>query len=77
MILGEPFFPGESGLDQLVEIIKVLGTPNKEQVLKMNPNSPEEFKFPVIKGQPFSKVKAQSIGPLSHRRFICLDLQES
>ena len=24
MILGQPLFPGESGVDQLVEIIKVL-----------------------------------------------------
>ena len=27
MVLGEPLFPGESAVDQLVEIIKVLGTP--------------------------------------------------
>ena len=27
MILLEPLFPGESSIDQLVEIIKVLGTP--------------------------------------------------
>ena len=28
MVLGEPMFPGESAVDQLVEIIKILGTPN-------------------------------------------------
>jgi glycogen synthase kinase 3 beta len=33
MINGEPLFIGESAVDQLVEIIKVLGTPTKEQVL--------------------------------------------
>lgn len=27
MLLGQPLFPGDSGVDQLVEIIKVLGTP--------------------------------------------------
>ena len=27
LLLGCPIFPGESGVDQLVEIIKVLGTP--------------------------------------------------
>lgn len=27
LLLGQPLFPGESGVDQLVEIIKVLGTP--------------------------------------------------
>lgn len=30
MVLGEPLFPGESAVDQLVEIIKVLGTPTIE-----------------------------------------------
>ena len=30
IILGQPLFPGESGVDQLVEIIKVLGTPSRE-----------------------------------------------
>jgi serine/threonine protein kinase len=30
MINGEPMFIGESAVDQLVEIIKVLGTPTKE-----------------------------------------------
>jgi serine/threonine protein kinase len=30
LLLGQPIFPGESGVDQLVEIIKILGTPSKE-----------------------------------------------
>ena len=30
LLVGQPLFPGESGVDQLVEIIKVLGTPTKE-----------------------------------------------
>ena len=29
LMLGQPLFPGESGIDQLVEIIKVLGTPTR------------------------------------------------
>jgi glycogen synthase kinase 3 beta len=45
LMLGQPLFPGESGVDQLVEIIKVLGTPTKEQIQAMNPNY-TEFKFP-------------------------------
>jgi len=32
LMLGQPIFPGESGVDQLVEIIKILGTPSKEQI---------------------------------------------
>ena len=45
MLLGQPLFPGESGVDQLVEIIKVLGTPTRDQIRSMNPNY-TEFKFP-------------------------------
>jgi glycogen synthase kinase 3 beta len=55
LVLGQPMFPGESGVDQLVEIIKVLGTPTKEQLLSMNPNY-TEFKFPQIKAHPWSKI---------------------
>merc|ERR1712193_60968 len=55
MLLGHPLFPGESGVDQLVEIIKVLGTPTREQLMAMNPNY-TEFKFPQIKPHPWNKV---------------------
>ena len=55
LLLGQPIFPGDSGVDQLVEIIKVLGTPNKEQIKEMNPHY-TEFKFPQIKPHPWSKV---------------------
>ena len=41
LILGHPMFPGESGVDQLVEIIKVLGTPTREELMAMNPNYTE------------------------------------
>ena len=55
LMLGQPLFPGESGIDQLVEIIKVLGTPTRDQIRTMNPNY-MEHKFPQIKPHPFSKV---------------------
>ncbi|KAF8565488.1 hypothetical protein P879_06288 [Paragonimus westermani] len=55
LLLGRPLFPGGSGVDQLVEIIKVLGTPTPEQVLEMNPNY-SEFKFPVLSGCPWEKL---------------------
>ena len=48
LLLGQPIFPGDSGVDQLVEIIKVLGTPSRDQIHAMNPNY-SEFKFPQIK----------------------------
>ncbi|XP_058051095.1 glycogen synthase kinase-3 alpha isoform X2 [Ahaetulla prasina] len=55
LLLGQPIFPGDSGVDQLVEIIKVLGTPTREQIREMNPNY-TEFKFPQIKAHPWIKV---------------------
>jgi len=60
LMLGQPLFPGESGIDQLVEIIKVLGTPTRDQIRTMNPNY-MEHKFPQIKPHPFNKVRFRSI----------------
>ena len=54
-MLGQPLFPGESGIDQLVEIIKVLGTHTREKIKTMNPNYMEN-KFQKIKAHPFPKV---------------------
>ncbi|KAJ3220000.1 regulator of ime2 [Dinochytrium kinnereticum] len=55
LMLGQPLFPGESGVDQLVEIIKVLGTPTREQIKAMNENY-TEYKFPQIKPCSWAKV---------------------
>ncbi|VFQ79050.1 unnamed protein product [Cuscuta campestris] len=55
LLLGLPLFPGENAVDQLVEIIKVLGTPTREDVRCMNPNY-TAFKFPQVKGHPWHKI---------------------
>lgn len=55
LLLGQALFPGDSGVDQLIEIIKALGTPTKEDIKVMNPNY-TDFKFPQIKGHPWSKI---------------------
>jgi glycogen synthase kinase 3 beta len=55
LMLGKPLFPGENGADQLVQIVKILGTPNKEQIIAMNPRY-NEYKFPVVKQTPWNKV---------------------
>ncbi|XP_072071489.1 shaggy-related protein kinase kappa isoform X2 [Arachis hypogaea] len=62
LLLGQPLFPGESGVDQLVEIIKVLGTPTREEIKCMNPNY-TEFKFPQIKPHPWHKVFQKRLPP--------------
>lgn len=53
LFLGTPFFPGSSGVDQLVEVIKVLGTPTLEEVKAMNATY-TEFRFPMLKPRPLS-----------------------
>jgi len=58
LLTGQPLFPGESGVDQLVEIIKVLGTPTREEIQAMN-QTYTEYKFPQIKGNPWSKLFKQ------------------
>lgn len=60
LILGEPMFPGESGVDQLVEIIKVLGTPTREQMKAMNPNY-SEFRFPAIRARSWNRIFSSQI----------------
>ncbi|XP_031127375.1 shaggy-related protein kinase alpha-like isoform X1 [Ipomoea triloba] len=62
LLLGHPLFPGESGVDQLVEIIKILGTPTREEIKCMNPNY-TEFKFPQIKAHPWHKVFNKRMPP--------------
>ncbi|EYU43326.1 hypothetical protein ABFS82_08G135300 [Erythranthe guttata] len=55
LLLGQPLFPGENAVGQLVEIIKVLGTPTREEIRCMNPNY-TDFRFPQIKAHPWHKV---------------------
>merc|ERR1719253_492602 len=66
MIRGRPLFPGENGVDQLVEIVKVLGAPSKTQVLAMNP---QYFNF------SFPNIAACSWGAV-FRRDVSQDLAE-
>jgi glycogen synthase kinase 3 beta len=72
LMLGQPLFPGESGIDQLVEIIKVLGTPTRDQIRTMNPNY-MEHKFPQIKPHPFNKVSVHFtfLGALTINPLVC------
>ncbi|CAN6802503.1 unnamed protein product [Brassica oleracea var. botrytis] len=62
LLLGQPLFPGENSVDQLVEIIKVLGTPTREEIRCMNPNY-TDFRFPQIKAHPWQKVFHKRMPP--------------
>lgn len=48
-VLLRPLFDGESSTDQLIKIIKVLGSPSEAEIKKMNPASTEKISLPDIK----------------------------
>lgn len=55
LFTGVSLFPGESSVDQMVEIIKVLGTPTPEEIHQMNPTY-HSFNFPNIQKQDLADV---------------------
>merc|ERR1712014_376334 len=48
MLLGQPLFTGKDGISQLVEIVKVMGTPSAEDLKAMNPDYPEHRFSPQL-----------------------------
>ncbi len=57
LVNGEPLFLGDNSIDQLVEIIKVLGTPSKVDVVKLKPGyNLSDYNFPAIKKKDWKKV---------------------
>jgi len=56
LIMGQPIFAGDSGIDQLVEIIKVLGTPTREEIRQMNRDYKDYKQFPSIKPHSWQKL---------------------
>ncbi|GMM38320.1 serine/threonine protein kinase [Saccharomycopsis crataegensis] len=78
LVIGRPLFPGDSGIDQLVEIIKILGTPTKQEIKSMNPDYMEQ-KFPQIKPTPLTKVLGKSasfsyVDSLANNRELAIGL---
>ena len=57
MLHGRPLFIADSSLNHILEVIKVLGTPTREEVRAMNPSYElTDYDLPKIKGRPFRKV---------------------
>ncbi|CAK69016.1 unnamed protein product (macronuclear) [Paramecium tetraurelia] len=57
LINGEPLFLGDSAVDQMVEIVKVLGTPSRDQILSMNKNyDMQQYQFATIKQRDWRRV---------------------
>ncbi|OAF66282.1 hypothetical protein A3Q56_05995 [Intoshia linei] len=55
MLIGSPIFIAENGVNQLVEIIKILGSPTEREISNMNPIFCK-YTFPTIKHKLFPKV---------------------
>jgi len=62
MLRGRPLFPGENGIDQMVEIVKVLGSPNRAQVCAMNQQY-FKFQFPNLAPSSWRTIYHLSVGP--------------
>ena len=60
LLLGAPMFTGNSGVDHLVEIIKVLGSPSKNDLRSLNP-AYQEFQFPNIRAHDLSSIFAENV----------------
>ncbi len=60
MFIGKPIFQGENTVDQLLQIIKILGTPDTEQLSFLNKNNTIKncYQFPPVK--PFTIQKLMS-----------------
>uniref|UniRef100_A0A183VCK1 Protein kinase domain-containing protein n=1 Tax=Toxocara canis TaxID=6265 RepID=A0A183VCK1_TOXCA len=64
LLYGRPVFSGRCGLEQLIAVIRVLGTPSKNEILEMNPQYVEQ-KLPIIKATPWPCVFSPETCPLA------------
>jgi glycogen synthase kinase 3 beta len=55
LCLDRPIFPGKSAKEQLYEIMKILGTPTKEELTNMN-GKYKNLKLPKINAKPWATV---------------------
>ncbi|KMZ62838.1 Shaggy-related protein kinase theta [Zostera marina] len=62
LLTGKALFPGENGVEQLTEIMKILGTPTREEIKCMNPNH-GNFKFTQFKPHPWHKIFRRNVPP--------------
>jgi glycogen synthase kinase 3 beta len=56
LVLNKPIFQGKSATDQLLEIMKILGTPTNDQIKAMNGKNINASKLPKINKRPWEEV---------------------
>ena len=61
-LLGQPVFVGGSGVEQIQEVVKILGTPTKEEMKIMNPQY-QEIIMPQTAKLPWANFFKRSVPP--------------
>ena len=56
LYLGRPLFAGDTSTNQLLEIMRVLGTPARADIAAMNPGYPAGSALPALRRTPWSRV---------------------
>jgi serine/threonine protein kinase len=64
MLIGDPIFKGENSMGQLIEIMKVLGTPNREQLATLTSKS--DVRIPQLAARRWSDVFRGHVPPEAH-----------
>ncbi|CAG0900569.1 unnamed protein product [Cyprideis torosa] len=64
LFLGEPLFRGDSREDQLAEIVRVLGSPTREQLVEMKVDDPP-FPIPEARRSPWAKAFRHARTPVT------------
>lgn len=55
LLLGRVIFPSDNCVNQLVEVMKVLGTPSKDEIWHMN-KVYAVYSYPLLEPQPWPEV---------------------
>lgn len=56
LMTNDPIFPGDSTLEQMIEIIKILGTPPKELMNVLEQETGIDITLPTIKPADWKKI---------------------
>lgn len=56
LMTGDPIFPGDSTLEQMIEIIKILGTPPKELMSILEEETGISITLPTIQPANWKKI---------------------
>jgi glycogen synthase kinase 3 beta len=69
--LGRPLFPGDTAADQIIQIMRVLGSPSREQIIDMN-HRYNGAKLPDIKGNSLARTMKGKAPPEAIGFLECL-----